>query len=165
MSEKRFKYKSSLINGISISDVKTSSNVESVDKFLEDEKIANSIEPWSKLDKTTKLRKLIAFSNNYKETNNLTEDECNSLIAFFRDCLDKKRLYKVKDVTYNKETGEIIDIPGLIYNKSSNHYTIKNIDKRVSTLKGLGPKRKPGTIKNKNVSEKNKIDSDEENED
>jgi hypothetical protein len=161
MSEKRFKHNSSLINGILIPEIKSAKNIDNVDKILENEKITNSNEPWSKLDKTTKLRKLISFSENYRDEHNLTEVEYNNLVAFFRDCLDKKRLYKVKDVTYNKETGEIVDIPGLV--KTSSNYTIKNLDKqRVSTLKGLAPKRKSGTIKNKNSSEK--INSDSENE-
>ena len=82
------------------------------------------------------------------------------LINFFKDCLDRKKLQRVKDVTYNKDTGEIKDVPALYYNKPTNHFTLKNLDKRVSTLKGLTPKKKIGTAKNiKN------IDSDSENED
>jgi hypothetical protein len=141
MSVKSFKYKPSI--------VQPSVDLESLDKFLESEKMANSIGPWSKLDKTAKLRKLISFSEQYKETNHLSDTEYELLIAFFKDCLDKKRLQKVKDVIYNKDTGEINDIPGLIFNKTANHFTLKNIDKRVSTLKGLGPtKKKIGTAKN-----------------
>lgn len=60
----------------------------------------------------------------------------------------KKKLQRVKDVNYNKETGEIKDIPTLCYNKQSNHFTLKNLNKRVSTLKGLSPKKKQGTAKN-----------------
>ena len=85
----------------------------------------------------------------------------NQLIIFFKDCLDKKKLQKVKEVNYNKDTGEIKDIPALFYNKPSNHFTLKNLDKRISTLKGLPPKKKQGTaknIKNKDDSESDKDD-------
>ena len=41
-------------------------------------------------------------------------------------------------------------------------YTLKNIDKRVSTLKSLAPKKLQGTHKNK-VLTKKEVDSDEEN--
>jgi hypothetical protein len=133
---KTLKYKSVVLNGVAWPETKSSTNLANLDKFLENEKITNSNEPWSKLDKTAKIKKLSAFADNYKIINNLTDIEYNQLIEFFRDCLDKKKLQRVKDVNYNKETGEIKDIPGLFFNKPSNHFTLKNIDKRVSTLKG-----------------------------
>ena len=36
----------------------------------------------------------------------------------------------------------------LTYIKSNKHFTLKNIEKRVSTLKSLPPKKVKGTIKN-----------------
>ena len=115
------------------------------------------------MDKTAKIKKLSLFAENYKVLNNLTDVEYDNLILFFRDCLDKKKLQRVKDVIYNKENGEIKEIPTLFYNKLSNHFTLKNLDKRVSTLKGLAPKKKlcKGTVKNL----KNNDDSESENED
>ena len=144
------KYKTMLLTKTSWPDNSVSaSNLDSLDKFLEHEKTTNANEPWSKLDKTVKLKKLTAFADNYKKTNNLTETEYETLINFFRECLDKKKLQRVKDIIYNKDIGEIKDIPALTFNKSSNHFTLKNLDKRVSTLKGLAPKRKQGgTAKN-----------------
>jgi hypothetical protein len=158
---KTLKYKSMILNGIPWPENNSSSNLANLDKFLENEKITNSNEPWSKLDKTAKIKKLFLFANTYKILNNLSDTEYDHLIVFFRDCLDKKKLQRVKDVNYNKETGEIKDIPALFYNKSSNHFTLKNIDKRVSTLKGLTPKKKQGTVKNL----KNKNDTDSDNDD
>lgn len=156
---KNLKYKTTIINGVPWIENKSSSDLANLDKFLENEKVTNSNEPWSKLDKTAKIRKLTLFAENYKTENKLSIEECQQLIAFFRECLDKKRLQRVKDVNYNKETGEIKDIPALFFNKPSNHFTLKNIDKRVSTLKGLAPKKKQGTIKNIKTQ-----DSDSENE-
>ena len=37
-----------------------------------------------------------------------------SMIDFFKDCLDRKKLQRVKDVTYNKETGEITTIGAVV---------------------------------------------------
>lgn len=158
---KTLKYKSMILNGVPWPESKSSSDLANLDKFLENEKITNSNEPWSKLDKTAKIRKLSLFADSYKVLNNLTDDEFEQLNVFFRDCLDKKKLQRVKDVIYNKETGEIKDIPALFYNKPSNHFTLKNLDKRVSTLKGLAPKKKQGTAKNL----KTKDDSESENDD
>jgi hypothetical protein len=150
---KSLKYKTMILNGVSWPETKSSSDLTNLDKFLENEKINNSNEPWSKLDKTAKIKKLSLFADNYKNDNNLTENEYNNLIAFFRDCLDRKKLQRVKDVNYNKETGEIKEIPALSFNKQTNNFTLKNVDKRVSTVRGLAPKKKQGTIKNTKVND------------
>ena len=59
--------------------------------------------------------------------------------------------------------GIVKDIPALIYTKASKHFTLKNIDKRVSTLKSLSIKKGQGTIKNKTIEdiENNSSDTDE----
>ena len=67
---------------------------------------------------------------------------------FFKDCLDKKKLQRVKDVIYDKDTGEIKEVPALHFNKPTIHFTLKNIDKRVSTTRSLAPKKVRGTAKN-----------------
>ena len=128
---KTLKYKSMVLNGVPWPETKSSSDLANLDKFLENEKITNSNEPWSKLDKTAKIKKLIIFADIYKILNNLTDIEYDQLIVFFRDCLDKKKLQRVKDIIYNKDTGEIKDIPALFYNKPSNHF------KRQGTAKNL----------------------------
>lgn len=157
---KTIKYKSMILNGMPWPESKSSTDLANLDKFLENEKINNAGEPWSKLDKTAKIKKLTVFADKYKDQNNLSFDEYTELISFFRDCLDKKKLQRVKDVNYNKETGEIKDIPALHFNKPSTHFTLKNVDKRVSTVRGLAPKKKQGTAKNIKTS-----DSDTENDD
>ncbi len=161
---KTLKYKSMLLNGIPWPENKSVADLANLDKFLENEKNFNSNEPWSKLDKTAKIKKLAVFANKYKTENNLSDEEYIYLITFFRNCLDKKKLQRVKDVNYSKETGEIKDIPALFFNKANNHFTLKNIDKRVSTLKGLAPKKKQGTIKNIKIKDDSDIETDENDE-
>lgn len=134
---KNIKYKTMLMTGIPIKETKSSNDLSNIEKFLEDEKNSNQNEPWSKLNKTIKTQKLIQFAEIYAKDKNLTDDEKQSLIQFFKDCLDRKKLFRVKDVSYNKLTGEIKDIPALLFHKQSNHFTLKNIDKRVNTLKNL----------------------------
>ena len=144
---KSIKYKSMLMNGIAWPEKKNASNLTNLDKFLENEKNTNANEPWSKLDKTAKLKKLIAYAENYKTENSLSQEEYNKMVAFFKDCLDKKKLQRVKDVVYDKDNGSIKEIPALHFNKPNTHFTLKNIDKRVSTIRSLAPKKK-GTAKN-----------------
>ena len=136
-----------VIQTIADHNTKSASNLSNLDKFLENEKISNSHEPWSKLDKTVKTKKLLAFAEKYRTEQSLSDTEYSKLVAFFKDCLDKKKLQRVKDVVYDKETGEIKELPALHFNKPTIHFTLKNIDKRVSTTRSLAPKKK-GTAKN-----------------
>ncbi len=138
------------MNPFGLVESKETINMDALEKFLEDEIKTNSCEPWCKLDKTTKFKKLTIYADEYKTKNNLSDEQYNILITYFKDCLDKKRLQKVKDVVYDKETGLIKDIPILVFNKSSNNFTLKNIEKKTTTLKTSISKPIRGTAKNKN---------------
>lgn len=162
---KNIKYKTMLLNGASLEETKSSNNLTSLDKFLESEKNNNINEPWCKLNKTIKTKKLQDYVELYKTQNNLTDEECNILILFLKDCIDRKKLQRVKDVLYDKENGTIKEIPALHYIKSTKHFTLKNIDKRVSTLKSLAPKKTgQGTIRKKEIKKNDDSDSEEDNE-
>ena len=166
---KNIKYKTMLFNGMSFSETKSSSDMSSLEKFLEADKITNSNEPWCKLNKTIKTKKILEFVECYSKEKGYDVEEIILLTAFLKDSLDKKKLSRVKDVIYDKITGTVKEIPALTYIKSNKHFTLKNIDKRVSTLKSLAPK-KSGTIRNKLTQEaeetnkeNNASDSNDEN--
>jgi hypothetical protein len=149
---KNIKYKTMLLSGNVINEIKSSNHdLTSLEKFLEDDKQNNKNEPWSKLDKTIKTKKLLSFAEKYIKDKNFGEEEEKMLVTFLKDCLDRKKLQRVKDVDYDKISGEIKDVPALSYNKSTKHFTLKNLDKqRISTLKSLPPKKGAtrGTVKN-----------------
>lgn len=147
---KNIKYKTMLMNGVPFKEsISQSSDIINLDAYLENEKNNNQNEPWCKLDKTMKTKKLIEFVEIYKNEKKLDIDEEKILIDFLKDCLDRKKLQRVKDVNYDKTTGIIKDIPALTYVKTNKHFTLRNLDKRISTTKSLGPKKNQGTIKNK----------------
>jgi len=158
---KNIKYKTMLLNGVQITETKSSNDLSNLDKFLEAEKINNSNEPWCKLNKTIKTKKLLEYVEIYSKDKELDEDETKSLTAFLKDTLDKKKLSRVKDVIYDKVNGVIKEIPALVYTKSNKHFTLKNMDKRVSTLKSLAPKKSNGTIKNKIIQDSEKENDSE----
>ena len=161
---KNIKYKTMLLTGLPLNETKSSNDLSNLDKFLEAEKINNSNEPWCKLNKTIKTKKLIEFVDIYCKDKNLDEDASKLMISFLKDCLDKKKLSRVKDVLYDKDKGIVKDIPALTYTKSNKHFTLKNIDKRVSTLKSLSIKKVQGTVKNK-LTEKIEKGDDSETDD
>ena len=157
---KTLKYKTTILNGFSWPENNKMNNMENLEKFLENEKISNASEPWNKLDKTAKIKKLLSFSEKYKNENNLNENEYNKLVSFFKECLDRKKLQRVKDVKYDAISGEVNDVPSLIFNKTNAHFTLKNTDKRVSTIRGLAPKKKIGTAKNNIQNDSSDSESD-----
>jgi hypothetical protein len=162
---KNIKYKTMLLSGVQLKETKSSNDLSNLEKFLEDEKNNNKNEPWCKLDKTLKTKLLIEFVEKYKIEKQLDNEETELLISFLKNCLDKKKLQRVKDVIYDKSTGTIKEIPALTYTKNNKHFTLKNMDKRISTLKSLAPKKLQSTIKNKNVTSDKQADTDISNKD
>ena len=158
---KNLKYKTMLLSGVVFKESKSTANdLCNLEKFLEDNKNNTQIEPWSKLDKTLKTKKLLSFAETYAKDKDLTSEEALLLVAFLKDSLDRKKFQRVKDVDYDKTTGEIKDIPAIFYNKPTKHFTLKNTDKRVSTLKSLPPKKVKGTIKNNKKQQLQPTDAD-----
>ena len=72
----------------------------------------------------------------------------NPQVVFARpsDAIQKNKLKKTKEVHYNKETRTITNIPSLFFNTINRSFTLRSIEKRVSTLKSMTPKR----VSNKN---------------
>ena len=142
---RNIKYKTMLLNGNNKQFNHTKSEkMAEIDRFLEKERKMNRAEPWGKLDQTQKMKKIEQFVITFKRNEQqIDEHEQTLLKKYLKECINKKRLQRVKDVLYDKEKGIILSIPNLIYNKSRQRYTLKRSDKRMSTLKSLGkPKKK-----------------------
>lgn len=139
-SDKTIKYKMMTSGLTSSADNKSqsgSTTLEEMTSFLDNESSGSRKEPWNKLSKTLKYRKIAEYMEVYNKENDLTDEDLSKLSEFLIDCISKKKLNKVKDVTYNKETGQILNIPVLIYNKNGTKFSLKTTDK----------KRKPHTAK------------------
>ena len=150
---KNIMYKTMLMSGGNlVKETKSANDLSNIEKYLEDEKNKNKTEPWSKLDKTAKIRKFLEYAEEYKLEKGFSEEEHDLLVAFLKECLNRKKLMRVKDVIYDKTKGVIKEIPALLYNKPTKHFTLKNMDKRVCTLKSLPPKK--DTLHNREVPKK-----------
>ena len=113
-----------------------------IDRLLEKEKIRNKCDNWNKIDKTVKIQKLHQFAERYGKDHGYPSKDVKRLKLFFVDCLEKNKLQKTKDVTYDKGKQEIDAIPALHFNQVTHNFTLRIIDaKRVSTLKSLTPRR------------------------
>ena len=132
--------------------------------ILHNETSYSKKEGWSKLAKTEKIIKLNSYVDKLSQNNKLKDTNKDILKKYLIESLDRKRLTSVKDVIYNKDEGYIIDIPFLIFNNSTNRYTLKRNEKKNSTIKSLPvankTKLKIKKIKNKDKIDKDKIDKD-----
>jgi len=107
--------------------VSTKKNSENLDDFLQKEKAQNKSKPWSKLGRSTKLKKLEVFVTQFAIEKKLTDAEKKQLHSYLNTSLDRKKLQRVKDVNYDVKTGRIKAIPGLTYNKNKRERKIKLI--------------------------------------
>ena len=143
---KNINYQTMLLNKNSNIDSKKEG--EDVDKYLEQEQ-ANKGEkqkPWSKLEKRTKMKKLQEYIKIFGSKHKLSEKEKDALKKYLRICLERKKLQRIKDVTYDYTKGIIVNIPGLCFNKTSRKFTLRRVDKKGSLRNSLAPKK---TLKNK----------------
>ena len=141
MELKNIKYQTMLLNNNS-KIFETKPNVLNIEKFLDNEKQINKNKPWSKLNKGTKIKLVTKYAEEYQEKNKITDEQKKNLIDYLKLCLERRKLNKKQDLTYDKENFKIVTIQNLVYNKVKNRFTLKKSDKRVSSLKSLAPKNK-----------------------
>ena len=135
------KYKNFISSVSKPDDSESTTTMNNIEQLLENEKKQMNAEPWNKLDKRLKIQKLHAYAEKYGKENAIPMKEIKGLKTFFSECLTKDKLAKVKDVEYDRENGVINGIPSLFLHPSSRAFTLRNLDKKVSTLKSLTPKK------------------------
>ena len=109
--------------------------------LLEQEIKLNKKEPWNKLDKTIKLKKLTEYSLNYCRRNNIVdESRIDMLNELLKSKLNQKRLNTNKDVFYDVDKSIITSIPNL--HEVNGAFCLKRNEGRSSTVKCLTPTKK-----------------------
>ena len=147
---KNIKYQTMLLNSnVNIVPKKEQSTIN-MESFMEQDKLKKKKKTWSKLDNGIRIKKLSQFAINYATKNDLSKKQSTNLKSFLLKALDRKKLHKTKEVNFNVEKQQIVDIPGLNYNKDRKKFTLKRTDKQSSINTRLAPK----TIKNKNKKKK-----------
>ena len=158
---KNIKYQTMLLNNKTDLTPSINTDIQNIDKFLDDERLSNLTKPWSKLSSSVKLKLIKKYIENYAIENNLTKEHKIKLFAYLRKLLERKKLQRVKDVVYDIEKNQIINIPGLIYNKVNSKFTIKKTDKSGSSLKNLAPKTLKNKKRKKSKNDKKKKSKDD----
>ena len=121
-------------------------NLSDVGSILDSELNRNKKEPWCKLNQTEKVQKLNDFAIKLGKEKEFSLSEIRKLQTYLSTALSRKKLQKVKDVSYDKENGVIKSIPTLNFNTTEKRFTLKRSDRRTCTTKslGLGKTRKRG---------------------
>jgi len=155
---KNIKYQTMLLNGNSKID-SDKVNTPNVEDLLSKENTENKLKPWSKLGTTEQYKKIDQYISTIKPKARQKE-----LKIFLFKSLKNKKIQRTKDVVYDAVKGIIKSIPGLKFDTNKNRFTLKRIDKKNSTLKGLPIKHRKKTQKYKKQHEENKKTSKESNE-
>jgi hypothetical protein len=127
-------------NPVVVSDNRTSNSYDTIQRFLDDERTNTVGYTWNKLTKSLKHKKIQEYVFKYTKDNSLSEPETVLLGSYLSSKVNTGHLSTSKAVSYNKSTGIIDDIPGMVFNRSTRHITIKNVEpKHMTTLKKLKP--------------------------
>ena len=140
-------YQNMLLNGGKKNEGKNKEpvgTIYNIEDFLEKEKLYESKQPWGKLNKIKKFQKINEYIDSFSKKNNISDKNKSEVLSNIKNALNKKKLQRIKDVVYNKETGVIKSIPALEFDKEKLTLTLKNNEKKQSTLKSLAPKKIDG---------------------
>lgn len=130
-----------------------------IEAILENEMNTKKNQSWSRLDRIEKIDKLCQYAIKYCQENELSAAELSTMKTYLTAAINRNRLQKVRDVKYNKETGEVESIPHLQFNVTTRKFTLKRNDKRISTLNSLGSGTN-NTRKKRGSKSKKSVDND-----
>lgn len=121
-----FKYRRMFLNPNTKLAISAEANATSIDQQLTTESTLNKAAAWNKLGKTNKMKIL----NDYVDRccvkdHALSPEEAASLKQYFSQSLDDKMLQHVKDVQYDKVTGQLTLVPQLAFNPVTRKFTLR----------------------------------------
>jgi hypothetical protein len=134
------KYRTLISTGTNIESTVVTSE-EAINNFLNMDIENNKKGIWSKLTKTEKTKKIKNYVNNIlKPEYNLTDEEMATATRFFTITMERKKLSKNNELTYNQDDGLIEQIGGLNFNTDTRRFTISaELSTRKKTKKIIQP--------------------------
>ena len=137
---KNLKYQTMLIQGKLIADVENEADMNTISAALNNEKDNKQLTSWNKLSKSDKLLLLNNYvSNVLSKEYELDEKETLELKEYLQSSINRKKLHRNKDVSLDSNCSHVSKINGLLFNKQTRKFTLKDNDRKQSTLKKLAP--------------------------
>lgn len=134
------KYRTLISTGTNIESTVDTSE-EAINNFLNLDIENNKKGIWSKLTKTEKTKKIKNYVTNIlKPEYKLTDEEMATATRFFTITMERKKLSKNNELTYNQDDGLIEQIGGLNFNTDTRRFTISaELSTRKKTKKIIQP--------------------------
>jgi hypothetical protein len=126
---KNIKYKTMLLSGAPLQETKSSNDLSNLDKFLENEKNNSKHEPWCKLDKTIKTKKMFEYVETYTKEKNLNEEETKLLYPTALYSVARNQLMGVK-----KNNIELDLDMSVIEKRINKEFSNKKLDEKEKTI-------------------------------
>lgn len=135
------KYRTMISTGNSIDAPPSVITEEGLDNFLNMDIENNKKGVWNKLSKTEKYKRIKEFVDlKLTTTHQLNETDRTTAIKFFNVLLERKKLSKNNELSYNKDNGGSIEqVSGLVFNVITRKFlivpevsnkTVKNLKKK-----------------------------------
>jgi hypothetical protein len=136
------KYKNTILKNTNTDNNTHMLTEESLNDFLNKDIEQNRKNAWTKLSKTEKYKRIKEYIDN-KLTLQYQLDNNDKIIAhkFFHILLERKKLSKSNELTYNKEEHFIEQITGLIFNPTTRKFSITTETKINKTIKKVKSKQ------------------------
>lgn len=130
------KYKNNILKNTNVEYTTHTLTEESLNDFLNKDIEQNRKNGWTKLSKTEKYKRIKDYIDN-KLTVQYQLDNNDKITAhkFFNLLLERKKLSKTNELTYNKEEHFIEQITGLIFNPITRKFSITAETKTNKTIK------------------------------
>ena len=107
-------------------EIVTTETGESEESSEEGEQIdPRFAQPWNKLEKGSKMNRILLFVQSQKDENKLNDSQTKELKNLLFKACENGLFNKISDVKYNQETGFIESFKNLDFNESSKKYKLK----------------------------------------
>ena len=122
-----------------------SQDMKDLMEMVDSERVNITNKTWSRIEKSTRLRLLNEYIENYVLENSLEDEITKQFKTIVIKAFQSNLLNKQSDIKYDTENNKIIDITIIKFNKEKNLFELKTRDNKVK----ITPKTKSKTnIKN-----------------
>ena len=130
-----------------------SQDMKDLMEMVDSERVNITNKTWSRIEKSTRLRLLNEYIENYVLENSLEDEITKQFKTIVIKAFQSNLLNKQSDIKYDTENNKIIDITIIKFNKEKNLFELKTRDNKVK----ITPKTKSKTNIDKllNNSKKN----------
>jgi hypothetical protein len=131
------KYRTMINTGTNLeNNVDTSE--DTINNFLNMDIESNKKGMWSKLTKTEKIKKIKSYINDkLKPEYKLTDEEVSTTLKIFNLMIERKKLSKNTELSYNQDNGLIEQISGLTFNTETRKFVINQDTNKNSKTKKI----------------------------